>query len=53
MTINANNQKFELRTSDFDIVQPLDGYIQLSPIGVFPHSRGLQNVDRVAPGEGT
>ncbi len=33
---------------DFEPIQPLDGYIQLAPLGVFPHVRGLQNVDKAA-----
>jgi hypothetical protein len=48
MKTSKDKNQFELRTSTFDIVQPLDGYIQLSPLGVFPHHRGLQNVDKTA-----
>src|SRR5580765_1064965 len=46
--MTTNKSEFELRNSTFDLTSPLDGYIQLSPIGLFPHTRGLQNVDRTA-----
>jgi hypothetical protein len=42
MTTKTNETKTEFELS------AQDDYLQLSPIGVFPHPRGLQNVDKAA-----
>jgi hypothetical protein len=34
--------------TSLQIQQALDDFIQLSPLGLFPHARGFQNVDRSA-----
>lgn len=36
-----------MKDSQFEVTSQ-DDYIQLSPIGLFPHARGLQNVDKTA-----
>ena len=41
-----NTSAFDPRPSAFTPVQ--DDYLQLSPLGLFPHARGFQNVDRPA-----
>jgi hypothetical protein len=42
------SQPANLEPSTFNATQSPDSFIQLSPIGIFPHARGFQNVDRTA-----
>jgi hypothetical protein len=47
-TYKPSTSNIMISNSSLSIQQPLDDYIQISPIGLFPHARGFQNVDRTA-----
>jgi hypothetical protein len=46
--MTTTNNSFDIRPSDFALSSPLEDYIQLSPLGLFPHARGLQQVDKTS-----
>lgn len=48
MKIKLQNSTMNTTQQEQSSSSPLDDYIQISPIGLFPHSKGFQNVDRTA-----
>src|SRR5436190_9898741 len=48
MTTETNN--INRQPSTFRLERPLEDYIQISPVGVFPHALGIQKIDKEALG---